>query len=126
MTSKTPMLDKARKEELTSSEIQAALRELRALGLDVDPLYAELRTDTYHDCVVSFGSRRHSADTIEDALLMWRDDIDLELAQEEDPGTELAVRFGCTCTARPARATDVEPPDVMIDPMCPIHGRDET
>lgn len=118
-TNPTPNLDKAREEELTTSELQAAMRELRALGGDVGPLYAELSTDTYRDCVVRYGSRRHSADTIEDALLLWRDEIELEQARDEDPGTALAVKHGCICAAG---IHPNDPQEITPKRDCPLHG----
>lgn len=121
----TPLLDKARSEELTSSEIQTALRELRTLAGADFAVRAELGTDTYKDCWVHVAGRGRDGDTIEDALCAWRDEIELEQAREEDPGTELAVKHGCTCTAPPARSTDIDPPEVRRSRTCPLHGEDE-
>lgn len=40
---------------------------------------------------------------------------------EQDEAREAAQ---CTCRARAARPTDMEPPEVMRDRNCPLHGID--
>lgn len=44
-----------------------------------------------------------------------------ERARKVKPKVTLAGTI-CTCTARPARATDIDPPEVRRDRRCPIHG----
>jgi hypothetical protein len=44
---------------------------------------------------------------------------DVELAT---PGSEMACRWGCTCTRRFAHSASLEPPEPRIDKFCPLHG----
>lgn len=40
-----------------------------------------------------------------------------------DPGTEEAAEKGCTCSAPAVLCGWAdEPPDVEVDPYCPLHG----
>lgn len=83
----TPMLDKAAVEELTSSEIFAALLELRAL--DPDQGFYELHTHWTHGGQMQAsicrswtrGGRWHS--TIEDALVAEHKDLASVIAEIE-------------------------------------------
>ena len=39
-------------------------------------------------------------------------------------GSDEARELGCTCRARPAGPTDIDPPEPKLDQWCPVHGRD--
>lgn len=47
-------------------------------------------------------------------------DEDVELAP---PRSEIALRYGCTCTTRFPDSASLEPPEPTIDRNCPLHGR---
>lgn len=82
----TPVLDKAASEDLTSSEIMQALRELTALdpdqrrfGLTIDP---QPVSDRHLIAVTTrHGRPSRSSDTIEDALI-WQHVQLLEISAE--------------------------------------------
>lgn len=55
--------------------------------------------------------------TIED------ENADLGLAEEDEPQEELIECDECTCSMSVVHSTDIDPPEMRVDPHCPTHGR---